>query len=226
MKNTQVDQASIIKALAVLTAAPRWVGALLVSEGFEIPLEWMVWWVPLSALLSAAMAGVEGWAFSYVFAAYRNQTDKRARGLFIMAIFSAFVFVLVLAPYIAARVSGQAVSDILNSRVSLFLWSTAVAASTITIVVSVGYAQKVAVVRTARAKTPTTQIAKKACWCGRPYTKQTELAAHTKKHRNELAKANATTVADAVAVLKTAYPEAIVTPALARGLMKKEEPDV
>jgi hypothetical protein len=151
-------QADIIKIAAVITATPRWVGALLAAEGIAIPDEWMTLWVPASALLSAAMAIVEGWAFAYVFNAWRNQTDKRAKRLLWLAILSAAVFVFVLAPYIAAQVRGVRLSEVVGSGPVLWTWSAAVAASTITIVASVGYAQReVRVQQPARKPEPVTE---------------------------------------------------------------------
>jgi uncharacterized membrane protein len=136
------DEADYIKVGAVLTAAPRWVGALLAAEGFILPVEWHVWWVPLSAVLSATMAFVEGWAFSYVFEAWRNQKDSKSDKLLVMAIISASIFVVVLAPYIAAQVKGVSLAKMLYTDLWLYVWSFAVGMSTIAIVASVGYAQK------------------------------------------------------------------------------------
>lgn len=135
-------QASMIKIAAVITATPRWVAALLAAEGLTVPDAWMSWWLPASALMSAAMAVVEGWAFAYVFAAWRNQRDRSSRWLLALALISAGIFIVVVAPYIAASVRQVPLSEILSTPWSLYLWAAAVAASTISIVASVGYAQK------------------------------------------------------------------------------------
>lgn len=134
--------ADVIKIAAVATAMPRWVAALLVAEGFVVPETWLAWWVPLSALLSAGMAIVEGLAFAYVFNAWREQSNSRATRLLALAVISGTVFTLVLAPYIAAQVKHQALGDVLGNGILWWLWSAGVAASTILIVASVGYAQK------------------------------------------------------------------------------------
>jgi hypothetical protein len=60
-----------------------------------------------------------------------------------LALVSAVIFVGVLAPYIAAQVRGVTIGIILSSGWSLGLWASAVAASTISIVASVGFAQKI-----------------------------------------------------------------------------------
>lgn len=138
----RVDQADAIKVAAVVTAMPRWIGALLAAEGFAIPQDWLWIWVPASALFGAAMALVEGLAFAYVFNAWRNQTDKRSNRLLWLALLSAAIFVIVLAPYIAAQVRSDSLSAILANDFALYAWSAAVAASTIAIVASVGYAQR------------------------------------------------------------------------------------
>lgn len=133
--------ADIIKIMAVITAAPRWIGALLAAEGLAIPATWD-FWLPLSAILNAAMAVVEGLAFAYVFNAWRNDTSKRAGRLFSMALLSGVVFIIVGAPYIAAQVRDTSLSLMLSSDTLLWLWSASVFASTIMIIASVGYAQK------------------------------------------------------------------------------------
>jgi len=137
-----INQASVIKFLAVATASPRWVAALLAAEGLHIPAEWAGSWLIFSAVCSLGMAGVEGWAFAYIFQAYRNQNDKKAKTLLYWAGASAVVFAFVIAPYVAASVSGVTMGAILAGRFLLWAWSLAVAASTIIIVASVGLAQK------------------------------------------------------------------------------------
>jgi hypothetical protein len=159
LKISDDTQALVIKTAAVITATPRWVAALLAAEGLAIPAGWIVWWLPLSAVFSAAMAVVEGMAFAFVFSAWRNQQDKSAARLFWLALGSAGTFVGVLAPYIAASVRAVPLSEILSGPLSLGLWSSSVAASTIMIVVSVGYAQKAS---SRTAANPDLQSAKEA----------------------------------------------------------------
>lgn len=134
--------ADIIKICAVVTAAPRWTGALLASEGFNVPEEWLFWWLPVSAGLSAAMAITEGLAFAYVFNAWRVQKDKAADKLLWLAVLSGITFVIVLAPFVAAQVRDVTLKEMLADDLILWSWSVGVAASTIVIVASVGYAQK------------------------------------------------------------------------------------
>lgn len=154
-------QAWAIKFFAVVTATPRWVAALLAAEGLRIPPEWGTWWLPLSALMSAGMAVVEGWAFAYVFQAWRNQGDRKSDRLLWLALLSAALFVIVLAPYVAASVSGATVSAVLSAPWALWLWSSAVAASTIAIVAAVGFAQRESRARSSGAQAkPRTYVAR------------------------------------------------------------------
>lgn len=188
--------ANVIKVAAILTAAPRWVGALLGAEGFALPTDWLVWWVPVSAALSAGMALVEGLAFAYVFEAWRNQQDRDGDNLLIFALVSAAIFVGVLAPYIAASVTHTTLDAILVNGWALGAWSVAVGASTIAIVASVGYAQKRKANASQRKQnaSPTQENASpaqlaeaKTHWCatcGNTYASQQALAAHSKKHLN------------------------------------------
>jgi len=134
--------AIIITVCAVITSMPRWIGALLASEGFAVPEDWRPWWIVASAIFNAAMAITEGVAFAYVFNAWRNQKDKNADRLLWLAIVSGATFIIVLAPFIAAQVRGVTLTAMLSADWALWAWSASVAASTIIIVASVGYAQK------------------------------------------------------------------------------------
>lgn len=190
MKDQTDWQATVIKILAVVTATPRWVGALLAAEGMVIPADWS-WWVIASALMSAAMAAVEGWAFSYIFEAWRNQDDTKSNRLGWLILVSAVLFVLVLAPYIATSVTHAPLKDTLAWAPALYAWSVAVGGSTIAIVASVGYAQKHKGQRKpAQAGTqpaqPIAQAAEPAAHvcgtCGASFRSQQSLAAHMRKH--------------------------------------------
>jgi len=137
-------QADLIKIAAVITAAPRWVGALMAAEGFTLPSSWLAWWIPLSAILSAGMALVEGLAFAFVFNAWRKTSGRPGTRLLALALLSALTFIIVLSPFIAAQVRQESLVSVLSTGWALWLWSASVAASTIVIVASVGYAQRTA----------------------------------------------------------------------------------
>lgn len=195
MKDQTDWQATIIKILAVVTATPRWVGALLAAEGLIIPVDWQ-WWVIASALMSAAMAAVEGWAFSYVFEAWRNQEDAKSNRLGWLMLTAAIMFVIVLAPYIATSVTHKPLSATLAWEPALYAWSIAVGGSTIAIVASVGYAQKHRGTRRpaqksadapqpAKEESAGLRMASHECpHCPRGFESQQALAAHLKVHKN------------------------------------------
>lgn len=148
-------QANVIKISAIVVAMPRWIGALLDAEGVPLPPEWKPAWRIFSFVMSAGMAIVEAMAFSFVFQAWRDEKDeKRSNKLMALAILSAVAFVSVLSPYIYSSVRSVPISEVL-SEIPLWGWSIAVAASTILIVMSVGYSQKMP-----REKRTATQDAK------------------------------------------------------------------
>jgi hypothetical protein len=156
--NSKDLTADIIKICAVITAMPRWVGALLAAEGIMIPEQWRGWWIVASAIFNAAMAVTEGLAFAYVFNAWRNQKDKNADRLLWLAIASGATFVIVLAPFIAAQVRSVTLAAMLSADWALWAWSGSVAASTIIIVASVGYAQKRSLPETASKKSVKSEV--------------------------------------------------------------------
>lgn len=222
MKMDSNRQADLIKIAAICTAIPRWTGALLASEGFQIPDAWLGFWISASALLAVGMAITEAMAFSFIFSAWRNQRDRRANRLFALAIFSALAFVYVLSPYIAGRVRGVTVADVLTNDIAFWLWTIAVGASTILIIVSVGYAQRQDP-RPTRARVPSGPPAVELrCFCGYVTPIKQAMSAHTKKHKNELS--GITTVPDALSTLARIYPERTIKPSdVRRYLAEKQE---
>lgn len=192
MDKLKIELPDVIKVFAVVTAMPRWVGALLAAEGFPLPPAWMAWWIPASAIMSAGMAIVEGLAFAYVFAAWRKEQDRNDTLLW-LALLSALLFVGVLAPYIAASVIHADLATVLSNGWALASWSIAVGASTIAIVASVGYAQKQPVKRSVSAHNadmvkvdaPAMRAlsAHVCASCGTSFASQPALAAHMRwKH--------------------------------------------
>lgn len=193
-------QATIIKIAAVVTAAPRWITSLMASEGLHLPDDWYIWWIPLSAIMAAFMAVVEGWAFAYIFSAWRNTQGKASKTLAGMAALTAGIFIIVVAPYIAASVRAVALSEILAADWSLYVWSAAVGASTIMIVASVGFAQKLPRETTSKPSAKTSNALAKASEpepakaalsceiCGKPAKTQNALNAHMRVHQRAASK--------------------------------------
>ena len=140
---TSEQQANLIKVGAVITAAPRWVSALIVSEGLTMPAEWLGWWRVLSFAMAAAMAFVEAFAFAYILRAWREARpdSAQAKRLMWLIVLSALCFIAVMAPNVYASAQGVPLASVLSGW-PLAIWSVAVAASTILIVASVGYAQR------------------------------------------------------------------------------------
>ena len=139
----QRHAANIIKVSAVITAVPRWVVALLSAEGLTMPAAWHGWWIVFSALSAVGMAIVEGVSFAYVFNAWRQcRQTGQGRILVGLAGLSAVLFVALLTPSIAANVRGLTLGAWITSDAALMVWAGVVAASTISIVASIGYAEK------------------------------------------------------------------------------------
>lgn len=137
MNNT----ARMIKIGAVVTAAPRWIVALLIAEGLTLPADWLPWWTVMSAILGAGMAVTEALAFAFIFEAWRNQKDRKSDTLLIMAGLAAVIFIAVVAPYIVSNIRAEPLEQVLGTF-GTWMWGVAVAASTIIIVAAVGFAQK------------------------------------------------------------------------------------
>lgn len=197
-------QAPIIKFSAVFAAVTRWTGALLAGEGFAIPEEWLIWWLPASAILSGFMSVVEGWAFAYIFQAWwamRNRERRQGTGsmsnvLLVLTIFGAVMFILVLTPYIAAKAQGSSlhqvatgtseVEPILNTKPLLIGWAACVAASTISIVASVGIAQGAKAEEVVEVKQAPLEIIQDCKLCGQ---RPADMWEHWNKHRREIIEA-------------------------------------
>jgi hypothetical protein len=149
MKNT----ANLIKISAVITAIPRWVIALLAAEGLTLPPAWRGWWVVFSALAAVGMAIVEGVAFAYVFSAWRScRQASQSRVLIGLAGLSAALFCALLTPSIAANVRGLTLGAWVSSDALLTAWAGVVSGSTISIVASIGYAEKARISEPAKAQ--------------------------------------------------------------------------
>lgn len=146
----------IIKIAAVITASPRWAGALMAAEGVPVPPSWLPAWRLAALICSVGMAVVEAFAFAFILKARREQSDRKARWLDVLTVLCLVDFAAILAPYVVANVSSQTLGDVL-SPVLLWVWSLAVAASTILVVASVGFAQRETRRRTATSKAAASQ---------------------------------------------------------------------
>jgi hypothetical protein len=172
-------QADVIKIAAVLTAAPRWAGALMAADGVPVPDGWIIAWRYAALGLSLGMAAAEGFAISFVFNAWRNQHDKRSRWLLFLAILMLVDFGVILAPYIVANVSGETLSSVLGTEWLIWLWSGAVAASTGLVVGSVGYAQKESKAKPATSQPKAAKAGYTCDSCDELFASQSALNAHS-----------------------------------------------
>ena len=184
-------EADIIKLLAALTAAPRWVTALVVADGAAFTWGDARAWAVLSAVLSVLFAGVETYAAAYIMRAWRQSKpgSQAERALFALWLVTLAVLVIVMTPPIYANTTHTAFDSLPNAV--LLAWSICVAASTFLVVGGVGYAEKT---RTAKASEseprplPSETEAVKSGWvcgiCGFVAKNQNALNGHSKAHRN------------------------------------------
>jgi hypothetical protein len=183
------QEADVIKIAAIVTAVPRWAGALMAADGVPVPAAWLDIWQVGAFFMSLAMAAVEGFAISYVFNSWRNQQDKRSSLLLWLAIVMLVDFAVILTPYIVGNVSDGELAGVLGPGWLLWMWSAAVAASTGLVVGSVGYAQRDRPARAGSAARMSGQAAgesqllanvpRYACArCGQGFATQAALNAH------------------------------------------------
>lgn len=226
-----------IKVGAILTATPRIVVAMLRADGFEVPVAWVPYWIPISAVLSVGLAFLEGVAFAYLMSAYRTQRDKTARNIIWMAVLSAVLLVAVVSPSIAATIPDTSpLGRMLPSVPLRLLWSAAVVLASVTIVGSVGYSQRsrnepassdvrqtarVVLANTPEARTLDLQARPSGaplplpilCWCGAAFEKPTGLANHQRVHVREVRELDS--AVSAHLSLQAKYPAALNVPSVA-----------
>jgi len=174
-----------IEVMVILAAAPRWIPALMRSEGFTIPSAWLPWWIPMSGIMSAAMAVTEAVAIAYVFSAWHDAKGSEARRLLVLTIMLLTVFSFVLTPFIASSIIGQDMRVVLASpgQYSLvLLWSTSVVLSTGFTVMAVGVAQGT------RSKNNADEEDDLRCWCGFSAVDESDLDNHYLIHLEEVSR--------------------------------------
>lgn len=135
------NQASLIKAAAILTAVPRWIMTLVRAEGLGLPAEWEGVWLIVNVILAIGMSVTEALAINYIFSAWRNQKDKKARNLMYILVAIMVAFVGAITPSIVASVSGRLMHEVLGPY-GEWVWGAVIALTTILAVGGVGYASK------------------------------------------------------------------------------------
>lgn len=171
--------ATLIIGSVILVVIPRWMPALMMSEGFAIPQEWLSWWRPMSAVFNGAMALVEAVAIAYVFSAWHKSEGQRAKRLMTMTVLMVVTFTLVLIPFAAGGIAQVGMEEVLSrpgQYVMALIWGTAVVLSTSVTVMAVGIAQKAG----------GDSQSKMLCWCGFAAESEDELADHVEIHYREV----------------------------------------
>lgn len=138
----QRHEANLIKLLAALTAAPRWVTALVIADGARFAWGEAAWWVIASACLSVLFAGVETYAASFIMRAWRSARpgSTTERVLLALWLVTLLALVVVMAPPIYANTMRVAFATL--PAALIIAWSISVAASTFLIIGGVGYAER------------------------------------------------------------------------------------
>lgn len=189
----------LIEIAIVLAVMPRWIPALMLSEGFTIPENWLGWWIPMSALFNAGMAVTEAVAIAYVIAAWSRARGTDARRLLILTTLMVVTFSFVLMPYIASSVVGVEMQVILSDPSQYWIvlfWGTAVVLSTGFAVMAVGLAQ-------ARIKDSESETSDIYCWCGYKAQDEKDLEDHTYIHGDEVIEYDSSV--DALQALRDRY---------------------
>lgn len=172
--------AFIIELSVVATLLPRWIPALMLSEGIPLPQQWLSWWIPMSAFFNAGMAVTEAAAIAYIFYKWHNSKGKEASRLLWLVGMMLVTFSAVLAPFVASSISKISIQEVLvnaSGHTAELIWGTAVALSTSFTVMAVGVAQGI------HEKTEESNV--EFCWCGFSGTHE-ELKEHKKTHVKEI----------------------------------------
>ncbi len=135
-------EADLIRLLAALAAARRWMTALIIADGATFLWADTPFWRVLSAVLSVLFAGVETYTAAYMMRAWRQAGPGTSleRNLFWLCLVTLLVLVVVMTPPIYANTTRIAFQNLLGWV--LLIWSICVAASTFLVVGGVGYAEK------------------------------------------------------------------------------------
>lgn len=151
--------AIVIEFSVAVVLLPRWIPALMLAEGNQMPETWESWWIPMSAIFNGGMAVVEAVAIAYVFYAWHHTTGQEAKRLLVLIALMLITFSMVLAPFVASSVGNVAIKELLENPgqygMSL-IWGTAVVLSTSFTVMAVGIAQG----------TGGNKKTVEFCWCG------------------------------------------------------------
>lgn len=136
--NNKLKESDIIKLSAAVSAAPRWVTALIIADGAQFIWGDDAWWRITSALASLVFAIVETYAAAYMMRSWRDTGDKVLGVLWVTTLIA---LTAVVAPPIYANTM-QVDFNSLPWWIVL-TWSVCVASSTFLVIGGVGYADRV-----------------------------------------------------------------------------------
>lgn len=128
-------EVTLIEIGVVMSAVTRWMFAIAASEGAYVSEAFRPAWDVLVFVLAGAMALVEGMGIKYSFDAWAKTRSKMLISLIVLA---ALSFVMVLGPGVVASSTDRRIDVVLDSP-SLWVWSTAVALSTMFLLGAVAY---------------------------------------------------------------------------------------
>lgn len=136
------SEATAIKIAAALSAAPRWIVALLPADGGRFTWGDAPAWIVTSAVLSVCFCVVEVYAASFVMRAWRNAKPgtQPERVLFALWVSTLVVLVAVMSPPMFANVMRREFSALPEPLIAV--WNVCVAGSTFLVVGGVGYAER------------------------------------------------------------------------------------
>lgn len=133
-------EAEILQSAAVAVAAPRYMGAFASAVGIDLIKHWQGFdaWEIWSG---AAMALLEGWAVSFIFARWRRMKPGTLHWWILLALQIVLLIALpaTVTPYLISSQLGTPVNEVIPLA-WLWLWSFAVAAVAPLVVAAVGYA--------------------------------------------------------------------------------------
>lgn len=137
-----INEATAIKIAAALSAAPRWIVALLPADGGRFTWGDAPAWIVTSAVLSVCFCVVEVYAASFVMRAWRNAKPgtQPERVLFALWVSTLVVLVAVMSPPMFANVMRREFSALPEPLIAV--WNVCVAGSTFLVVGGVGYAER------------------------------------------------------------------------------------
>src|SRR3989304_2987573 len=142
LPKSKIDQAAILKVVAVAIAAPRWIGAFAAAIGVDALSQYSML-AHAEALSGGAMAILEGFAIAYVLGKWRSLKNNSLQWWILLT----FTFLLAITlplgatPYLRIEQDKSTISLLFaEHRLMQIAWSILVAGVPVLIIMAVGYA--------------------------------------------------------------------------------------